>query len=497
MSSPRNMKIAALMASSLAASCITEADLGNSGLLDIDTQQSVVGSFRYNARAAVADFNGDGFDDLAVWTNEGQAWVTGVGFVGELPRVYLYYGKEGGLAPELGPEDADATLSTRTGEYVSTAVAQDLDGDGAAELIVHASVAPAERWRTPAIPPIGVATEYPDLEGSVYVVQGGPTLDAPVSLDVVGSRTPSYPVLGDLPVPVSLAHEDLDGVAGAEYLTQPKLEWGSANVAIYVRSLATGALRATLTLPESGTIDARAVFDYDADGHHDVVVFYALAADDGSINSPREWTEYGVGVFYGPITGDLTLRDPGTDVMPMPGVYLRTNEVGAVSFIVEGGARVAVGRFVGDEHPDLILATSTGTMAVFVGGARLTPEPENWYFALGRSSYMDHIAHEERFTELVLPVPGRGAGGNDAVFLLGQRTLAVATVRTSTNGSQVDGVIHTSAERMPGADAPLFSEGGGAVGDLDGNGKLDIVLGTRPAEGEVESRVHILYDFGG
>lgn len=46
-------------------------------------------------------------------------------------------------------------------------------------------------------------------------------------------------------------------------------------------------------------------------------------------------------------------------------------------------------------------------------------------------------------------------------------------------------------------DSPLFTTLGGAMGDLDGDGTLDLALGTKARELEAESMVHVIYGFGG
>lgn len=472
------MKFAALMASCLAAGCVTDANLGDSELLDADGRQTVVGSFRYNTSATLGDLDGDGFDDLIVWTNEGQAWDYDH-FVGQPMLAYVYYGRASGLAENLGPWDSDATLSLLAGEVVKRVVAQDLDGDGAAELILHATVAGGHPYGTVDI----------DSMGSVYVVPGGARLMGRLSVETSGSRTPSYPVIGrrneESPMVMPVAHEDLDGIEGAEYLTQFLDHDGALPSedppAVYVRSLGTGELRAKLTAPERGVIQTRAVFDYDVDGHADVLVYYRYATRD------PDHEEFGIGVFYGPITGDLTLRDPGTEAIVLPNVIPDSDEV---SLAVDAENRSVVGRFNADEHPDLLLTNFPITL-LLAGGSRENPNR----IGLASVRTSEDPSSSEVF-QFAMTVPGRGAEGNDAVFVMGE-AFAVMTPRTSPPNPVMES-IHRSVERPMGEGAPRFTTGGSAVGDLDGNGVMDIVLGTRPPDvGSIETRVHILYDFGG
>lgn len=480
MSSPRNMKLAALMASSLVAGCVTEANLGESELLDVDARQTVVGPLIYVTSATLGDLNGDGFDDLTVWTNEGQAWEFDA-FVGQPMLVYVYYGRATGLPENLGPWDSDATLSVLPGEVVKRVEAQDLDGDGAAELIIHATVGGGQPHGSVDIGSMG----------SVHVVPGGARLVGRLSAETSGSRTPSYPVMGrrneESPMAMSVPHEDLDGVAGAEYLTQFEDHDGTLPSddppAVYVRSLGTGELRAKLTVPAHGTIQARAVVDFDADGHADVVTYYDYTTLD-----PLH-QEFGIGVFYGPITGDLVLGDPGTEARALSRVLPRTirDNLG-----VGAEHRTVVGRFDGDDHPDLLLVTLPGGTPVVHGGSRANPN--SFDLTLLRAS--EEAPSSSSVFDFAMPVPGRGAEGNDAVFLMGD----VFGVMTPGAGAPnpVMEAFHNSAERPMGEGAPRFTAGGSAVGDIDGNGVLDIVLATRPPDvGSVDTRVHVLYDFGG
>jgi hypothetical protein len=44
---------------------------------------------------------------------------------------------------------------------------------------------------------------------------------------------------------------------------------------------------------------------------------------------------------------------------------------------------------------------------------------------------------------------------------------------------------------------PLFTPLGGAMGDLDGDGLLDVALGSQARELQPGSFVHVIYGFGG
>ncbi|MBP7683910.1 MAG: FG-GAP repeat protein [Deltaproteobacteria bacterium] len=97
--------------------------------------------------------------------------------------------------------------------------------------------------------------------------------------------------------------------------------------------------------------------------------------------------------------------------------------------------------------------------------------------------------------QTTLLAPGQAIDNGDALFILRESAVAVIELFEVLSAT----LLYTPEANAsaPPPMLPFFTEGGAALGDLDGDGALDLVLSTRPREGETESRVHVLYGFEG
>ena len=157
---------------------------------------------------AAADVNGDGIDDVIV----GARFASPLGRIGA-GAAYVVFGRSdlsGRI--DLASADADAAIfGPLAGEKLTFGLAAgDVDGDGAADLLLGAS-----------------GSDGPDGDrrgaGAVYVVRGGPDLFGPTDLAI---EPPHFTVYGAEPgdgLPNHLAAGDLDGdgrldlIAGAPF----------------------------------------------------------------------------------------------------------------------------------------------------------------------------------------------------------------------------------------------------------------------------------------
>ncbi|MCA9578253.1 MAG: FG-GAP repeat protein [Polyangiales bacterium] len=477
-----------LLSLGLAAGCADDSLVGRSGRIPIDSRQSTLGTFHADASATAGDVNGDGFVDLVVWTNASQPRDTSGIPTGPVMELFVFLGSDNGFDGTLAPEDADTTLTLREHEFVAHARTQDLDGDGAAEIVVHALVEssdafPSSSEITPAVlaaPPVG----------SVYVVDGAGLPAGVHPIESVGARTPAYRAGMDYAVRAPLPVRDLDGTAGAEFVTEPyrTIPIGVSNLT--VRDLATGAARVELVAPENTFMDVRGVLDYDGDGIDDLAVLY-VRTEGGNPTLYGSWTAVGLGVFFGPLDANRTLGDVDAPMFDFPGISLAPAAVS--SFVLDGAVSTVVGDFGSDDRDDLLFTAVDGTSLFLPGGPRVAPRR---VLPLA----VDRTTEDER-PLWATAVRGGGPSGEDAVFLVAQDTLSLRVPGVTglvTGVEREDGVLirRETIERAGDAGAPVFTTLGGAVADFDGDGKLDLALGAR-ADATDRSLVHILYGFGG
>ncbi|MCA9576002.1 MAG: hypothetical protein KC668_11230 [Myxococcales bacterium] len=492
MSSPTSWTRTVLIAIALVTGCITNVDVGQSELTNYPERQSVLGSFFGSARTAFADLNTDGYDDLVVWTHGAQAWWGNDGGLEEPPSVYVYYGSAAGLPRTLGPDDADVSLSARDGEWISTIVVQDIDEDGAADLVVHAPITSSgDHNRYPAFP----GRYLPEGEGSVYVVSGGTTWTSG-TLEAMGHRTATYRTGEDVVLRTPYPHVDLDGVAGAEFLTRSYYESGVADQ-IFVRSLETGEVRATLSASSPyGTLQPRAIYDYDGDGHDDVVALYGRAEVADEFH-PEQWQEFGLAIFLGPIDGDRVEGDENTISTQLVRVPPSVFDHVYGGYVREGDVRVAVGLFTpDDDRLDMLMVSDSGQGYVIKGNDAVadTFPPR----AAGVEGTFWTSAGE---LESVQHVPAASGAPIDRLLLVTTHEVAIVSPRLGGTAEypRAEPVVHASIDLtdQPAAHWWRYTVGGASFGDIDGDGKLDVALGTGRQPDQEDTRVHVLYGFGG
>lgn len=349
MSSRNNITLFGLLWTALLPACVDDTVVGISGSINVDMPQATLGEFAADSSTAIADVNGDGFGDLIVWTNALLEFPEELLDDGDGLRigVYVFFGGEARFPAQLDQADADVRLTLQTSEFVARVAGQDLDGDGKAELVVHAAVESSDNFPSAPLGRNGDA-------GNVYLVRGAVLTPGVHVLASIAETTPAYARGREYVVHAPYAYRDLDGVAGAEFLTEPYRLTPAGVSSINVRDLASGETRARLIAPELEYLDVRGVLDHDGDGISDVAVTYVRLREELSDANPTEranWREVGIGIFYGPLTGDITLGDEGTQRFSIPLLFLTRHE----SFVVGGAARTVVGDACGDETEDVVL----------------------------------------------------------------------------------------------------------------------------------------------
>lgn len=483
MTSRNHITLFGLLCAAWLPGCVDDAVVGTSGQIAVDMEQATLGEFAADSSTAIADVNGDGFADLIVWTNAAPE-IDDVDVIlnGDVPihGIYVFFGGEARFAAQLDRADADVRLTLHLHEFVARVAAEDLDGDGKAELVVHAA-----NESTDSFP--SSHTSIDAGAGGLFVVRGAVLTPGVHVLASIAEATPAYAYGEEYVVHGRYALRDLDGVPGEEFLTEPFRQVDVGNTSINVRDVATGETRARLLAPDREYLDVRGVLDHDGDGISDVAVAYVRIREgfsDANPNNERIWEDLGLGIFYGPITGEVTLGDEGTRYVSVPIRALPGEE----HFMIGGAARTVVSDVCGDETQDVVFSHTLnfclaggsrelGLDDLHLGSPGLRPSVEPW-------TMVARLAGQER----------------SHLFLMERDAFAVYAVRASApgSGSTPEELVNRAEllyDTTPGT--PLFTPLGGAMGDLDGDGLLDVALGSQARELEETSFVHVIYGFGG
>lgn len=484
MRSRTNITLFRLLCSGLLLGCADDAVVGASGQLDIDLPQTAVGAFAGDTSTAIADVNGDGFGDLIVWSNavtmiEDEDVIQN----GDVPvwGVYVVFGAEERFATQLDRADADVRLKLPVNTFAARVAVQDLDGDGKSELIVHAAVESTDTF--PSVPD---STDH--IEGALFVVRGAAITPGVHALASIAEVTPAYAGGEEYVVEGRYELRDLDGVPGEEFLTEPYRAVEVGNTIINVRDVATGETRARLLAPDRGYLDARGVLDHDGDGNMDVAVAYVRIEEGltgANPNNERVWEEVGLGIFYGPLTGDITLGGPGTGYLPVPLIGLQLVE----GFMLGGAAVTVVSDACGDETDDVVVSHMI-TLCLTGGHRGFVREDLHIASPGARENAWTMVARLEQHEQ-------------SHFFMMDYDRLSVVAMSAGAPGSggasqTLVNLVEFDYWAMPGT--PRFTRLGGAMADIDGDGVLDVALGTMHRDPDYlvsDSFVHVIYGFGG
>ncbi|MCA9493846.1 MAG: hypothetical protein KC621_28140 [Myxococcales bacterium] len=438
----------AALALTLAAAGCEQATIGSSATLDTDHPQTLVGRFDNHTTAFVIDLDRDGLSDVLLFNFESQEVrydadplaEPRVTFFGERPRLHVYYGRAGGLGRERSTASADAVLVVGDGEMLEALGAADVDGDGLDELLVY-TVGAAHH-------PFGAGLIADPVGAAVYVLDGGVRYADEVSLPETGRRVATPRRTREWYEPRA-ALADLDGAPGLELAyveDQHPDPFQEAPRDIMIRDIEDGTLIAALTPREGESLWVVSVMDLDADGVSDVICDYMLHdANDALV-------EQGIAVFYGPIDTDRRLGDPGTEQL-------------AGASLQFGGPFVP-GNFIGDAAVDALWLESD-RLFVLRGGPRTDfPELSDRWEALDTT---DALLANDPFTDRwVAFAPDQDEDGFDEIV--------------ARNGDQLrifapSGQVHDTIV-LPTSRESVLNVWFGGMGDTDGDGRADLVLGS-------------------
>ncbi|MEV6835885.1 FG-GAP and VCBS repeat-containing protein [Streptomyces sp. NPDC051133] len=293
----------------------------------------------FGAELAYADFNGDGYDDLAVGTPDEK-----VGTDTNGGGLAILWGSPSGLTGK-GIDVPDPAASSHD-FWGKDLAAGDFDGDGKADLAVGSS------------------------SSTLYLYKGGFT-----TTGAYGSRTTVKPPIvsgtNDDPFgPMSLTAGDVNGDGRTDlvvdgYETQTKYGW---NTNYWLPGSASGLSGSTAKALKPGIVTA--IGDINGDGFGDIVsgAGWDSTTDDGT-HVPDSSDGGRVNVTYGSASGPASTTGISQNTGSVPG----TSEKGD-SF----GWDLDLGDINGDGYQDLVVSspdediagvTNTGMVTVLYGSA--------------------------------------------------------------------------------------------------------------------------------
>jgi hypothetical protein len=398
------------------------------------------GSGRFTTSVALGDLNGDGKLDVVLGNRGGNTDSSGR-IIPELSQVYLNTGNPANL---FGTP-ADLPSSNR---FAASVALGDLNGDGKLDVVLG-----------------------DDGTSQVYLNTGAGSFANP--LDVLGSRSTNSVALGDLN-----GDGKLDLVLGN---TLPSQVYLNAGVGGFGNPFTT----APLDLRDSGPFTfSAALGDLNGDGKLDIVLGNNgtfsqkyLNTGAGGFTAPLDLPG-GIAATFGVVTGDLNGDGKLDLVLGTQGstsrVYLNTGARGsanpftAAPFKLPNGDNAPVIPALGDLNGD-------GKLDVVLGNSV--------YLNRNQGSFANP------FTDTPFKLPNSDSDGAPVAPALGDLngdgTLDIAL------GDQV--YLNTGARGFgnPFTAAPFSLPDGVAtpsnvaLGDLNGDGKLDIVLGNRNGSSQV------------
>ncbi|KFF96769.1 integrin [Streptomyces scabiei] len=378
--------------------------------------------------SAYGDFDGDGFDDLAV-----SASLEDTGGDRDTGTVVIVWGSSSGLSG--GTTLADPAPS-RHGGWGKSLAAGDFDGDGTEDLAV------------------GTASSTVHVFGGGIAKSGKPgdhyTIKAPIrSEEFTGS--------------LNLTAGDVNGDRRTDLIVNG-IETGSErrwNVNYYVPGTASGLSVAAARKLKPGIVSG--IGDINGDGFGDIVTGqeWDPTDDPDVLSAPGSVTGGKANITYGSADGPATAT--ATAVTQNTGKVPGASEAGD-SF----GFELSLGDINGDGFQDLVVATSdedlkgvvdAGAVTVLHGSSSgLDTDSGFQYFTQatagvpGTNEIYDHFGSEVRLTDVTgdgradLTVGRAGEnGGNGSVVYLpsdgtkitatGTRSIAPSTVGVSTHAS--------------------------------------------------------------